>query len=336
MKKSLSLILIMVLLIGGFVYLGNVVKEKHSDTDLRVTVLAPSAFGDKSFSDSAKEGGDLLIDYGVNVSYIECKDQGYKQQMMKAAGESDLVVCTGPEFWEITDVTQEYPYTNFIWFCDSADVPSDYPNLLNVVFAENEGSYLVGYVAAAFSRTGVVGVILGDDDRMSQDLLAGFTQGAAQANDTVEIVTNCAEGNYNDAELGEKLAKELLFKRADIIYHVNGKTGEGALRAIKEKGAYSIGMGRDAKLDYPEYEDVILCSMKEEIGAAMFTLVKNYYDYGSFEGGNKLVGDTSRRYIEVSYGKSDAQQILDLDLRIQVNNLKQKIVSREIKVNTAD
>ena len=47
MKKSLSLILIMVLLIGGFVYLGNVVKEKHSDTDLRVTVLAPSAFGDK-------------------------------------------------------------------------------------------------------------------------------------------------------------------------------------------------------------------------------------------------------------------------------------------------
>ena len=101
MKKTLSLLLVIVLLIGGFVYLGNVVKEKNSNSDLRVTIVVPSEFGDKTYTDSAQEGGDKLIEYGVNVSYIECKGQDYKRQMMEAAAQSDLVVCMGSEFWEI-------------------------------------------------------------------------------------------------------------------------------------------------------------------------------------------------------------------------------------------
>ena len=56
MKKTLSLLLVIVLLIGGFVYLGNVVKEKNSNSDLRVTIVVPSEFGDKTYTDSAFEG----------------------------------------------------------------------------------------------------------------------------------------------------------------------------------------------------------------------------------------------------------------------------------------
>ena len=336
MKKSISLLLIIALLIGGFVYLGNVIKEKHSLSDLKVSILAPYAIGDRSYSDSAKEGEQLLLDYGINVNFIECKDQGFKQQMMTAAGESDLVVCVGPQFWEIADVTQEYPSTKFIWFNDSVESPSEYQNLINVVFAENEGSYLVGYVASAVSQSGVVGVVLGEDDRNTRNLMAGFTQGARQVNDTIEIVSESAEGNYNDRELGDRIAKILIAQGADIIYVMPGITGEGVLKAAKDKGVKIIGLGRDMKLDYPEYEDIILCSMKEETAAAMFTLVRNYFDYGTFEGGSTLTADSSKRYIGVAYGKSDSSQILDLDLRIQVNNLKQKIVNREIKVDTAE
>jgi len=336
MKKSISLLLIIALLIGGFVYLGNVIKEKHSLSDLKVSILAPYAVGDRSYSDSAKEGEQLLLDYGINVNFIECKDQGFKQQMMTAAGESDLVVCVGPQFWEIADVTQEYPSTKFIWFNDSVESPSEYQNLINVVFAENEGSYLVGYVASAVSQSGVVGVVLGEDDRYARNLMAGFTQGARQVNDTIEIVSESAEGNYNDRELGDRIAKILIAQGADIIYVMPGITGEGVLKAAKDKGIKIIGLGRDMRIDYPEYEDIILCSMKEETAAAMFTLVRNYFDYGTFEGGSTLTADSSKRYIGVAYGRSDSSQILDLDLRIQVNNLKQKIVNREIKVDTAE
>ncbi len=336
MKKSISLLLIMALLIAGFTYMGSVIKEKNSNSDLKVTIIVPTQSGDKAFSDTAYEGGKLLTDYGVNVSYIECKGEGYKQQMMKAAGESDLVVCIGPEFWEITEVTQEFPYTNFIWLCDSADEPQNYPNLQNVVFSGNEGSYIMGYVAAAMSKTGVVGIVVGDDDRQSNSIIAGFTQGARQVNDTVEVVTENAGGNYDDFQLGMELADSLLNKRADIIYHLPGKTGEGVLSEIKNKGAYSICIGRDAKTDYPQYDDVILCSMREEAGIAIFNLVRNYYDYGTFEGGTTLNADSSRRYISITYGDKNSKQLMDLDLTIQISSLKTRIVNKEIIVDTAE
>lgn len=335
MKKSISLLLIMALLIGGFVFMGNVIKEKHSISDLKVTILGPSASGDKALSDSGFEGGALLENYGINVSYVECKDDGFKPQMMKAAGESDLVVCMGSDFWEITDVTKEYPYTNFIWFGDVAESPGDYENLESVLFSENEGAYLAGYIAAAMSHSGVVGIVLGDDDVYAEDIIAGFTQGAGQANDSVEIITTNAKGNYNDFELGEILGNELLTGGADIIYQIPGKTGEGVLKAVKERGAHSIGIGRDLKADFPQYDDVILCSMKNETASAVFNLVRNYYDYGTFDGGTVLYADSSKRYISVSYGANGSAQLVDLDLTIQVNNLKQKIINREIKVKKA-
>ena len=335
MKKTLSLLLVIVLLIGGFVYLGNVVKEKNSNSDLRVTIVVPSEFGDKTYTDSAFEGGDKLIEYGVNVNYIECKGQDYKRQMMEAAAQSDLVVCMGSEFWEIDEVTKEFPSVNFMWIGDTVESPANNKNLLNVVFAENEGSYIVGYVAAAMSKTGVIGAVLENDDSASQALIAGFTQGAKQVNDKINIVVNYADGNYGDEELGKRLANELYIQGADIIYHITGKTGVGVLKAAKEQGFYSIGLGRDMKLDYPEYEDVILCSMKEEIGQAIFTLVKNYYDYGTFDGGQKVTGDCSKRYISIGLGRPDSPQILALDLRNEINILKQEIVNREIKVKTA-
>lgn len=335
MKKSISLLLIMALLLIGFMFLGDAIKEKHSISDLRVTIVVPDQAGDKSFSDTAYDGGKKLADYGVNVSYVDCKGENYKMQMMNAAGESDLVVCIGPEFWEIADVTKEYPYTNFIWLGDSVEDPQNYSNLENVVFAGNEGSYITGYIAAAVSKTGVVGVIVGDSDAYGNGIIAGFTQGARQANDTVEIVTLDAGGVYNDFALGRELADELLDSDADIIYHLTGKTGEGVLSEVKDRGAYAIGIGRDTKLDYPQYDEVILCSMREEMDTALFNIVKNYYDYGTFDGGTKFVADTSRRYIGITYGDNNSKQLLDLNLTIQISSIKSKIVNREIKVDTA-
>ncbi len=335
MKKTLSLLLVIVLLIGGFVYLGNVVKEKNSNSDLRVSIIVPYEAGDKSYSASAREGSDRLTEYGVNVSFVECKGLDYKRQMMETAAQSDLVVCVGSEFWEIAEVTQEFPSVNFMWIGDTVESPQDYKNLLNVVFAQNEGAYMAGYVAAAMSKTGVIGCVLENEDNASKNLIAGFTQGATQVNEKIKIVVNYAEGNYGDEQLGERLATELHLQGADIIYHITGKTGEGVIKTAKEQNFFTIGLGRDTRIDYPEYQDVILCSVKEEVGQLIYTLVNNYYDYGTFDGGQKLSADCSRRYISIGFGASDSSQLLARDLRSELSVIKQRIVNREIKVKTA-
>ena len=91
MKKSLALLLVAALLLGVFALIGC---NKPAGTDaqqLSVCLIVPYSFGDKSFNDSALEGAERLKeDYGIKLNTIECKNEGYKQNMMNAAEENDL------------------------------------------------------------------------------------------------------------------------------------------------------------------------------------------------------------------------------------------------------
>ncbi len=105
MKKSLALLLVAALLLGVFALIGC---NKPAGTDaqqLSVCLIVPYSFGDKSFNDSALEGAERLKeDYGIKLNTIECKNEGYKQNMMNAAEENDFVIPIGWEFSEIKSV----------------------------------------------------------------------------------------------------------------------------------------------------------------------------------------------------------------------------------------
>ena len=109
MKKSLALLLVAALLLGVFALIGC---NKPAGTDaqqLSVCLIVPYSFGDKSFNDSALEGAERLKeDYGIKLNTIECKNEGYKQNMMNAAEENDFVIPIGWEFSEIKSVAEEY------------------------------------------------------------------------------------------------------------------------------------------------------------------------------------------------------------------------------------
>lgn len=96
MKKLISTLLIVVMVLSVFTLAGCNNSESADEDQLTVCVVVSSAFGDKSFNDSAKEGADKLAeDYGVNVTTIECNEENYKQHMMDAAEVSDVVVPVG-------------------------------------------------------------------------------------------------------------------------------------------------------------------------------------------------------------------------------------------------
>ena len=146
MKKIVSLLLVLTLILSAFSLAGCSDKSDGEGEGLTVCVVVSSAFGDKSFNDSAKEGADKLKeDYGVTVKTIECQQENFKQRMMEAAEESDVVVPVGWEFYEISDVAKEYPDTKFIWVDNPAEGIEDLPNVLCILYAQNEGSFLAGY-----------------------------------------------------------------------------------------------------------------------------------------------------------------------------------------------
>ncbi|MGN1412758.1 MAG: BMP family protein [Anaerovoracaceae bacterium] len=333
MKKSISLLVVLALILSLFALVGCGGEEAEGDA-LTVTVVVSAGFGDKSFNDSAKDGADrLAADKGITVNYIECNNEGIKQKLMDAAEVSDFVVAVGWECYEIEEVAPEYPDTKFIFVDNPVETIADIPNLLCITYAQNEGSFLAGYIAAQMSKNGVVGAVGGDDGDVIGDFLVGYKQGAKYANPDIKVETIIA-GDYEDPALGKECALTLVDKGADVIFNVAGNTGNGIFEAAQEKSFYAIGVDADQKLTNPEYDDVIICSMKKEVGQSIYDAIAKFADNGTWEGGKVLVTDMANGYISIAYGDEESTQQVPDSLKSEVEELAGKIINGEIEVET--
>ena len=179
MRRILALLLSAVLALG---LLAGCAKtqddnEKPSgpSSDVSMAVVVAGTFGDRSFYDSSKEGADRLAkDLGVQVKTIECNNVDHTQQIRNAADAAEIVVLVGWEFYDVETVAPEYPDVHFIWIDNATSAPV--ANVLNITYAQNEGSFLAGYIAAKMSQTGVVGAVGGEDTDTINDFIVGYTQ----------------------------------------------------------------------------------------------------------------------------------------------------------------
>ena len=80
---------------------------------------------------------------------IECNNVDHTQQIRNAADAAEIVVLVGWEFYDVETVAPEYPDVHFIWVDNATSAPV--ANVLNITYAQNEGSFLAGYIAAKMS-----------------------------------------------------------------------------------------------------------------------------------------------------------------------------------------
>ena len=184
MKKILALVLCAVLAFGAMslTACGSAAPAAESgagadDGALTVAVVVAGKFGDRSFYDSSKEGLDRLVaDFGVAPITIECNNENHDIQMKNAAEKADVVVCVGWEFYNVESIAPDYPEVKWIWIDNATENPVE--NILNITYAQNEGSFLAGYIAAAVSESGVIGAVGGEDADTINDFIVGYEQGA--------------------------------------------------------------------------------------------------------------------------------------------------------------
>ena len=161
MKKLLSVLLCAVMVLS----LAACGKKDDAPIDdagnggdadgLTVALVVAGKLGDRSFYDSSKEGLDRMVaDLGVTPIVIECNNENHDIQMKNAAEKANIVVCVGWEFYNVETIAPDYPEVNWIWVDNATSAPVS--NVLNITYAQNEGSFLAGYIAAAVSETGVV------------------------------------------------------------------------------------------------------------------------------------------------------------------------------------
>lgn len=323
MKKFISLLLALTLLLTLFVGCKN--KKDNSSDVKRMTLVVAGTFGDRSFYDSSKEGAERLAQEGlVTLSTIECNGENINNQMQNAAEKSDIVVCVGWEFYDIETIAPNYPNVEWIWIDNATSEPVD--NVLNIVYKQNEGSFLAGYLAAAMSTSGVVGAVGGEDSDTINDFIVGFEQGAQYYDDTIHVVHNYTN-DYDDPAKGKECALALNDQGADVIFQVASAAGSGVFEAAKDRGFYAIGVDSDQKYISPE---VIICSMKKSVGDSIYLAVKE----GKTGGQTWSVG-LADGLVGIGYGDDTMTQQIPAELKAEVEALTEKIISGEIVVNTA-
>lgn len=331
MKKVFALLLTCVLLCGVLAGCAgdNQNPAPRGEDSLTMAVVVAGTFGDRSFYDSSKEGADrLAADFGVQVKTIECNNVDHTQQIRNAADAAELVVLVGWEFYDVETVAPEYPDVHFIWIDNATSAPVE--NVLNITYAQNEGSFLAGYIAAKMSSTGVVGAVGGEDSDTINDFIVGYKQGAQYANPDVKVEVQYA-GTYDDPAVGKECALTLNEKGADVVFQIASKTGDGVFQAAQEKGFYAIGVDSDQKYIA---DDVIICSMMKRVNDSIYQAVSDYLEGDTSKWGTTWVADMASGFVGIGYGDEGSTQQISDELKAEVEDLAQKIVSKEIVVNT--
>ncbi len=294
-------------------------QQTGTSSDVSMAVVVAGTFGDRSFYDSSKEGADRLAkDLGVQVKTIECNNVDHTQQIRNAADAAEIVVLVGWEFYDVETVAPEYPDVHFIWVDNATSAPV--ANVLNITYAQNEGSFLAGYIAAAVSETGVVGAVGGEDADTINDFIVGYTQGAQYANSSIQVETVYAN-TYDDPAVGKDCALTLHEKKADVVFQIASKTGDGVFEAAKEKGFYAIGVDSDQKYIA---DDVIICSMMKQVGNSIYEAVSDYISGDTSKWGTTWVADMATGFIGIGYGEAGATQQVPDSLKSEVEELAKK------------
>ena len=290
-------------------------------------VFDTGGLGDKSFNDSAWRGVQKCeSELGAKYFKVEsAKESDYAGNLQAMADKgSDIVIGVGISMAKaIEQVAPNNPKTMFVSI-DGEDLKM--PNVRTIQFTEQEGSFLVGYVAGLTTKTGKLGFVGGMELPLIKKFQYGYAAGAKTANKAVEVLPAKYTGDWVNQDKAKVAAEFLFGSGADIVYHAAGRAGLGVLTAAKEKNLYAIGVDSDQDDIEPGH---VLTSMIKHVDEGVFLTVKDLKD-GKFTPG-PVVYDLKVGGV----GTSDfahTKDIVGADNLKKLDDIKAKIIAGEIVV----
>ena len=299
--------------------------------------------GDKSFNDSAAVGlEDAKKEFGIsteNVKELSARanetdsDRATRLELLAKGGYSPIIAVGFAYAPALKTVAPKYPDVHF-GIVDATTDDVSAPNVENLVFAEEQGSFLVGAAAALKDTSGTVGFIGGCSVPLIAKFEAGFKAGAEQAKSGIKVVSKYLStpqqgcSGFNDPSAGQEAAKGMYDGGADIVYAAAGGSGSGVFQAAKAASKKAIGVDSDQYLSAdPAVKDVIITSMLKRVNVAVKDFIGSAKD-DKFTAGAKVF---DLEVDGVGYATSGGQ--ID-DIKSKLEDYKKQIVDGTIKVPT--
>jgi basic membrane protein A len=321
--------------------------------DIKVGLaLDVGGLGDKSFNDAAYAGLQQAIGEGLvcddNTEFLEANatgsNRGENITNLAEAGY-DLIIGVGFAFSpDINQIAPDYPDQSFAIIdgygtcgtaCGLANDADAIPNVADLTFTEEQGSFLVGAAAALEAQSmgcDTVGFLGGQTGTLIGKFQAGYEAGVAQVDPNIEVLVEYIGDDvtaFNDATKGETLSTSMYDDGACIIYHAAGASGAGLFNAAVKADALAIGVDSDQYLTASaEQAPLIMTSMLKRVDTAVHDAISQVGD-GTFEGGAATVFDLAAEGLD--YSKSNTE-LMTQDIIDQLEQYRQDIIDGTITV----
>ncbi|MFI5311828.1 MAG: BMP family protein [Gemmatimonadales bacterium] len=296
--------------------------------------------GDKSFNDGAYIGAERAVrELGARVRFVEPGEGSDREAGLRllAAEGMNLVIGVGFIFTDdLTALAAEYPDVAFAGVdfaigLDRNGQPIAPPkNLAALKFREEQGSFLVGALAALLSKdTKKVGFVGGMDSPLIHKFEAGYRAGVKQVCPDCTVLVQYAGVTpeaFRNPGRGKELALSQYQQGVKIIYHASGSTGLGVFEAARAMNAFGIGVDAD---QYAEAPGRVLTSMVKRVDTAVFEAIRRVKEK-TFTGGIYQFGlaEDGVGYVYDEHNKA----LIPDDVRVKVEALKADIIAGRITV----
>ncbi len=319
------------------------VAPANAATKQKVCVaLDTGGINDKSFNELSYAGAKAAKakGYASSVEYLPA-GKSYDENVKKFVDKKcTVIVGVGYLLSDaIKASAKANPKIKYIMVDDVIDAP----NVKSLTYKTNENSFLAGYMAAGYSKTGVVATYGGAPIPTVSIFMDGYAQGVefynAVKDKSVKVLgwdrkskTGTFVGGFTDQVKAKELSVAFEAQKADVIFPVGGSLVIGTVdNSLKSGKSIGLWVDADAHLAAPKYDSVVMVSVLKGLAISVEQAIKSVYD-GKFTK-TTYVGTLANKGVSISllYGKYKTT-LISKQLQTEVADLAASIAAGHISV----
>ncbi|WP_028935098.1 BMP family lipoprotein [Pseudonocardia spinosispora] len=220
-----------------------------------VGLLIPGTAGDGGFFDQASAGtreGAQAAGWTPKVVEAGYEPTKWQPALDDLSGSNADPVITGT--FAMTELVEQaaaqFPDKKFVVFDAQVDAARcGCTNVYSITYRYDETGFLAGALAGLLTRhagvdkvkrTGVVGVVGGQDIPVIQDYVRGFEQGVKSVAPEVKVLSAFA-GSFSDPVQGKAVAQDMISQGAEVLFAAAGQTDRGVFEAAAGNDIWALG-----------------------------------------------------------------------------------------------
>ncbi|MBF0279444.1 MAG: BMP family protein [SAR324 cluster bacterium] len=318
-KYSFQILLVAILF---FVSVPGPVSANRPN-QLKVALLTPGPINDKGWSQSGYEGLKLIEkELNAEIAYSEdIKEHDDIVETLRKHSKqgSSFIIGLGGRYVKGGEiVAKEFPRIKFAVVTAYA---GNNRNLGALSFSTNEGTYLVGSIAAIKTKSKRVSIIYGKDHPQQKKAAESFVLGVKTIDPTVQTSIRWV-GSWYDVEKSKAIAIEEIEAGSDVM-HVSTDQGDKHVFEIVEKAnIFATGSTIDSNRFAPGN---ILTSIIQDVPTLMLEAAK-IVRLGRWEGKQYKFG-LEKNVVRLApfYGlltETEEQTVQDIIKRIKLGQIE--------------